>query len=362
MDESRLKFVAYTVRGLERICEDELGSRVAGFASLSLAPKQVRFSAPLNADLLRSVRTVDDIGLELAQPIELTSPDQLSDLVAGLDLDLARQTLASVRGFASDAVSITPTVRTSPLGNATAVAELAAAALTAKGVDVVTGERAPLDLRVFVNGSTVGVGARLFEEPLFHRPYRVANVRGAIRPTVAAAMLWIADPAPGSTVWDPFCGSGTILCEADALGFDVAGSDIDPVVVDVARRALPNASLDVADARDGSGWRGHVDSALVTNMPWNHQVKSDKGLAGAIGDGLGRRAAHGGGACVLVTNADRMLRIADRRAGGVGVARGTLGLLGQTPELVLLDAKSPGDESPGLSRARALLARVDEPV
>jgi tRNA G10 N-methylase Trm11 len=39
-------------------------------------------------------------------------------------------------------------------------------------------------------------------------------------------------------IWDPFCGSGTILMEAAVLGFDVLGSDIDVNALNLANENM----------------------------------------------------------------------------------------------------------------------------
>lgn len=64
--------------------------------------------------------------------------------------------------------------------------------------------------------------------------------------------------APGDSVLDPFCGSGTMLVEAAALGRSSTGVDVDPVAVAVARvkshrfapRALANAVAKLAASAD----------------------------------------------------------------------------------------------------------------
>ncbi len=39
-------------------------------------------------------------------------------------------------------------------------------------------------------------------------------------------------------IWDPFCGSGTILMEAAVLGFDILGSDIDLGALEIANKNI----------------------------------------------------------------------------------------------------------------------------
>ncbi len=48
----------------------------------------------------------------------------------------------------------------------------------------------------------------------------------ALQPKLARCMVNLARPKAGSTVLDPFCGSGSILIEAGLIGCRVLGSDI----------------------------------------------------------------------------------------------------------------------------------------
>lgn len=54
-----------------------------------------------------------------------------------------------------------------------------------------------------------------------------------------------ADPTT-STVLDPFCGSGTVLCEGQKLGLNVMGFDINPLAVLIATVQLEGIPEDCA--------------------------------------------------------------------------------------------------------------------
>lgn len=56
------------------------------------------------------------------------------------------------------------------------------------------------------------------------RPARDARV-GLLPPKLAQIMINLAEPNPITTVYDPFCGMGTILQEAWLMGFSATGSD-----------------------------------------------------------------------------------------------------------------------------------------
>ncbi len=60
----------------------------------------------------------------------------------------------------------------------------------------------------------------------FDKPYTDIKM-GTLPPKLARMMINLTGLKEG-IVWDPFCGSGTILMESAVLGFDILGSDIDP--------------------------------------------------------------------------------------------------------------------------------------
>jgi tRNA G10 N-methylase Trm11 len=72
----------------------------------------------------------------------------------------------------------------------------------------------------------------------YEKPFRDARM-GMLPPKLAQMMLNIAlGQGTKATVYDPFCGSGTILIEAMLRGFDCIGSDIDPKAVEGTKQNL----------------------------------------------------------------------------------------------------------------------------
>lgn len=92
---------------------------------------------------------------------------------------------------------------------------------------------------------------------------------GALRPSVAAAMVHLAGE-PSGLLLDPCCGAGTILLEALTGGWQVTGVDIDPLAVDAARRNVPLATVHLGDARHLDLPDGSV-GASVSNLPFGRQ-------------------------------------------------------------------------------------------
>lgn len=89
------------------------------------------------------------------------------------------------------------------------------------------------------------------------RPKRDSKV-GMLPPKLAQIIINLANPAPGSTILDPFCGTGVILQEAILMSFGVYGADLEPRMVDYTNDNLKwleskinqkiESSTEVADA------------------------------------------------------------------------------------------------------------------
>ena len=56
-------------------------------------------------------------------------------------------------------------------------------------------------------------GLRLSDRTMRHRTYKLEHRPASLRPTMAAAMVRLAEIKPPHVVLDPMCGAGTILAE-----------------------------------------------------------------------------------------------------------------------------------------------------
>ena len=78
------------------------------------------------------------------------------------------------------------------------------------------------EARVYVEKDTVSLLLDLSGEPLFKRGYRKDGGVAPLRETTAAAMLLLSGWKRKYPLYDPFCGSGTILAEALMYAWDMA--------------------------------------------------------------------------------------------------------------------------------------------
>lgn len=105
-------------------------------------------------------------------------------------------------------------------------------------------ENASVEVWLTIWGTTAICGVRLSDRRLRHRDYKAIHRPASLRPTVAAAMVRLADLRPGLSVLDPMCGVGTILAEtlergkiANLKPLFLAGGDIE---LEALRAASPN--------------------------------------------------------------------------------------------------------------------------
>jgi len=78
------------------------------------------------------------------------------------------------------------------------------------------------EVRVYIEKDTVSLLVDLCGEPLFKRGYRSEGGTAPLRETTAASMLLLSGWKRKFPLYDPFCGSGTILIEAAMYAWDMA--------------------------------------------------------------------------------------------------------------------------------------------
>ena len=121
---------------------------------------------------------------------------------------------------------------------------------------------AGLECCVFIAGQEMILGRttavqpfELFSQVDYGRPER-DTYRGMLPPKLARIMLNIAGVQPEHLVWDPFCGSGTVVTEALRLGVkNVFGSDL--------------SAAAVADSKQNIDWmkeKNLIEHAFTANI------------------------------------------------------------------------------------------------
>lgn len=145
-------------------------------------------------------------------------------------------------------------------------------------------------LRVFLGPARLAVGWRWFDRDPKDLEARHVKRRPffspvSIEPRWARTLVNLARLRRGDLVLDPFCGTGGILLEAAAMGVRVAGSDLNPDMVEGTRKNLEYygheaAVLFAADAAEAVGaYRDHDAApadAIVTDLPYGRSASTGK--------------------------------------------------------------------------------------
>jgi SAM-dependent methyltransferase len=142
-------------------------------------------------------------------------------------------------------------------------------------------------------------GLRLSGRAMRQHEGREVERHGALRPTVAAMMVRLAGE-PSRLLLDPCSGSGTILSEALAAGWQtVHGRDIDSTAVQIAKRNAPEATVSQGDVRKIDMPTATVD-AVVSNLPFGQQYELEGVKFRAALAEMARVTRPGGRVIVLV--------------------------------------------------------------
>lgn len=135
-------------------------------------------------------------------------------------------------------------------------------------------------LRVLKSGDAWEVLIRLSPRPLSARAWRVANMEGGLNATVAAAMVQLAHIEKHDVVFNPMCGSGTLMIEAGWMygGAKVSGCDLDHEHVGFAQTNLQAAGLKpeayLSDATHLDLPDQSVD-VILCDLPWGDNIGSN---------------------------------------------------------------------------------------
>jgi 16S rRNA G966 N2-methylase RsmD len=110
-------------------------------------------------------------------------------------------------------------------------------------------------------------GYRLHES----KPYRTSN---SLPARLARAVLNLVSPPAGS-ILDPFCGTGSILLEAAALGLTAYGLDRNIKMVGMTRRNLAHFGYSAQAVLGDAAQCTQVADAIVTDLPYGRLLEQD---------------------------------------------------------------------------------------
>jgi 23S rRNA G2445 N2-methylase RlmL len=350
---ARADYVVYVTKGLADVVEAELletapqariRSRDERFVILEASAEEIE-------RLGSTSRLADDIRLLVSGPRQVETGGELADACG----EAEQQVRASVAD-AGDEWSVTLSARNPSWRERPTWQPGPVIAKHLHGATVEATARRETDLRIQVDGKDLHIAVNLWPQPVGKmEPYSRPGRPGALRRPVAAALVRVAlagvDPdVRARGVYDPFCGTGSVVVEAARAGLPVLASDIDPEAVEITRDRLALTigyrpdwlpqRVFVHDVRSGLDARISA-KVVVGNLPWGKQVKVDGRLA--LFDWTAQLVAQAvgehGRAALLTTHEEQFLpRL---RRNGLRAASRRIGLLGQTPAIVVAGTTLP---------------------
>lgn len=358
--QENLRGVIYFTKGLG----DVVISEVSSLSPTAEIIEQTERFALLQLDwqdikLVRNeARTIDDLRALVAGPADITTPEQFERIcaVAGSTTKAFLERYDPPR-LGQEPWSVTVSARNPAWRKRPPWDPAPIIAKYLHGADIQAKSRQPLDLRIQVDEDRMHISVNLLPQPVGKQS--IAPIRqGALRQSVAAALVRLAVAAAEPTevrlgVYDPFCGTGTIVAEAAQLGLPIFASDIDEEAVELTRSRLrdmaalsglpaldPDADLRhrvfVHDIRRGIPSRVNAH-LIVSNLPWGKQIKVDRHseLFDSVAELVARAIDRGGSCALLTTHEDQLMARIRKQARRAKVTSRRIGLLGQTPAIVV---------------------------
>jgi tRNA (guanine6-N2)-methyltransferase len=206
-------------------------------------------------------------------------------------------------------------------------------------------ENAGVEIWLTINGAMAICGMRLSDKTMRHRTYKHEHLPASIRPTIAAAMVRLADLKPNQTVLDPMCGAGTLLAEAYLatrgkktsegaswqtrfLGGDLEASHVRAALANL--RQFHVTDVQRWDARELPVADASVDR-IVCNPPFGKQLSTPEEIVPLYRESVREmnRALRPGGKAVLIVADAKAMRSAVERVGWKQERQLQLRMLGQ---------------------------------
>lgn len=199
-------------------------------------------------------------------------------------------------------------------------------------------------------GSHLLIGLRLSDRTMRHRHKKKVELPASLRPSIAAAMVFLTQPEAGDVFMDPMCGSGTVLLERHYFGpsKEILGGDLGQERVNACRQNMPKTKKDRQkgkisvrqwDARHLPLDEGTVDK-VASNLPFGKQLGSPQELEelyNAVFSEL-QRVVKPGGRIVLFSSEFELVKKCMRDQSKLQIVTGySVATLGQWGRIHVVD-------------------------
>ncbi len=121
--------------------------------------------------------------------------------------------------------------------------------------------------------------ARITPRPISSRAWRECNMHGGLNATIAYATLKLAGQRDVDRIFNPMCGSGTLLIERALMGpYDaLVGVDVNQTAVECAQANIKAAKREIEVARVDAlqtGLPARSFDLIVADLPWGDAIGS----------------------------------------------------------------------------------------
>jgi 23S rRNA G2445 N2-methylase RlmL len=209
-------------------------------------------------------------------------------------------------------------------------------------------DKAEVEIWANLFGSRLLVGLRLSDRGMRHRYKRMAEMPASLRPSVAAALVFLTEAAGSDVFVDPFCGSGTILLERGHVGpaGQIIGADLEPQPLGLSRQNLAAnwparsrpAHLLQWDAGRLPLATASIDK-IATNPPFGKQIGSPQAVKHLYPRFFAEmeRVLRPGGRAVILSSEFELVKAVMRERPGLEILTGySVAVLGQWGRIYLI--------------------------
>jgi len=225
------------------------------------------------------------------------------------------------------------------------------------------------DLEIWASliGRDLICALRLSDASMRHRSYKTAHIEASLRPSVAAAMVWLTVPQEEDVFLDPMCGAGTLLVERGTiarhrllLGVDHASESLEAAAANIGPRHKPR-QLVCGDARRLPFGSESV-TKIATNLPFGRRVGTRRGNVTLYRDAVREmnRVLVDGGPMVLLSSEVELVEESVGQVQGLELARTyDVQLLGLSARIFVVEKerKDEGKRSVPNQRATGIAGR-----
>lgn len=338
-----MNYIAYCTKGLEQVVVSELQIIANPIQIQEGGSKRVVFQTRADPKTLLKLRTVDDLGVLVEIINSVETLQDIVEKIDSIDFEKLRKDIHVLRPL-NTTFSLTASMTGVKVFTSSELLQAVSARIqNAYGWDYTERDHTNFDLRIFIDQTKAYLSIRLTKESLHNRTYKINATKGSLKPTVAAAMIYMATGGKShKKIVDSFCGSGTILCEAYLQGHEIYGGDINNESITITQTNLEQLrykkqTVKQVDAIKTS-WQTNYFDCAISNLPWDKQIKVTS-ITDVYKNSLQeykRILKPDGTLCLLVTKPELLIKHARIIFPNAHIKEYKLGLLGQIPSIVLI--------------------------